>query len=179
MDGVSSSKVTGAAHQGGAEAAQDTKNKSTKGDVEGLSNATPQTPPADPASVQGETKKMAELSIKEQEVEQAASSVDDKSTQADAKEVPLSAGEQSPPKSEDGEKTQEAAASTGQPGKTDVDEKAAQDVQASADVSEVPGEASVTDSESAKEENVPNHVGADGGASARTQEGGDSAKNEV
>ena len=92
---------------------------------------------------------------------------------------PLSAGEQSPPKSEDGEKTQEAAASTGQPDKTDVDEKAAQDVQPSADVSEVPGEASVTDSESAKEENVPNHVGADGGASAKTQEGGDSAKNEV
>ena len=59
MDAVSSSKVTGAALQGGAEAAKDTKNKSTKGDVEGLSNARPQTPPADPASVQSETKKMA------------------------------------------------------------------------------------------------------------------------
>lgn len=177
MDGVSSSKVTGAAHQGGAEAAQDTKNKSTKGDVEGLSNARPQTPSADPASVQGETKKMAELSIKEQEV--PASSVDDKSTPADAKEASLSAGEQSTPKSEDGEKTQEAGASTGQPGKTDVDEKAAQDVQPSVDVSEAPGEASVADGESSKEESLPNHVGADGGASANTQEGGDSAKTEV
>lgn len=179
MDGVSSSKVTGAAHQGGAEAAQDTKNKSTKGDVEGLSNARPKTPPADPASVQGETKKMAELSIKEQEVEQAASSVDDKSTPADDKEAPSSAGEQSPAKSEDGEKTQEAAASPGQPDKTDADEKAAQNVQPSADVSEAPGEASVADSESSKGESLPNHVGADGGASAKTQEGGDSAKTEA
>ena len=179
MDAVSSSKVTGAALQGGAEAAKDTKNKSTKGDVEGLSNARPQTPPADPASVQSETKKMAELSVKEQEVEQPASSVDDKSALADGKEAQLSAGEQSAPKSEDGEKTEHAAASTGQPGKTDVDVNAAQDVQPSADVSEVPGEASVTDSGSSKEENVPNHVDADGGASAKTQEGGDSAKTEA
>ena len=179
MDGVSSSKVAGAAHQGGAEAAQDAKNKSTKGDVEGLSNARPQTPPAGPASVQGETKKMAELSIKEQEAKQPASSVDDKPALTDGKEAQLSTGEQRAPKSEDGEKMEQAAASTGQPGKADVDKNAAQDVQPSADVSKAPGEASVADSESSKEENVPNHVGADGGASVKTQEGGDSAKTEA
>ena len=165
MDGVSSTKTASAAHQGEAEAAQDTKNKSTKGDVEGLSGARPQTPPADPTSVQGETKKMAELTIKEQEVEQPATSADDKSASADDKETTLSTGEQSAPKSEDSEKTQASAAATGQPDKTDVDENTVQEVQPSSVASEAQDEGSVADGESSAKEGVPKKdVGAEGEA---------------
>lgn len=164
MDSVSSTKAASAAHQGEAEAAQDTKNKSTKGDVEGLSDARPQTPPADPTLVQGETKKMAELTIKEQEVEQPATSADDKSAPADDKEATLSTGEQSAPKSEDSEKT-EASAATGQPDKTDVGGSTVQEVQPSSVASEAQDGGSVADSESSAKEGVPKKdVGAEGEA---------------
>lgn len=166
MDGVSSSKVAGAAHHSDAEAAQDTKNKSAKGDVEGLSDSRPQTPPADPNSVQGEAKKMAELSIKEQEVEQPASSADDKTASVDDKQTDLSVDKQSTTKSDDAEKTDVSAADTG---KADAAENTAQDVQpASSGASEAPDEGSKPDSSPA-EESVPIDAEAEGESSTKAQ----------
>ena len=166
MDGVSSSKVAGAAYHGDAEAAQDTKNKSAKGDVEGLSGSRPQTPPADPNSVQGEAKKMAELSIREQEVEQPASPAEDKPAAANDKPADSSVDKQGATKSDDSEKTNVLAGDTG---KSDVEENAAQNVQpASSEASEAPDEGSKPDSSPAKE-SVTVDAEAEGGASAEAQ----------
>lgn len=168
MDGVSSSKVAGAAHQGDAEAAQDAKNKSTKGDVEGLSDSRPQTPPADPNSVQGEAKKMAELSIKEQEVEQPASTAEDQAAAADDKPTDSSVDKEGATKSDDAEKTDMA----GDTGKSEVGEQTAQNAQpASSEASEAPDEGSKPDSpdSSPAEESVTVDAEAKGGSSAEAQ----------
>lgn len=166
MDGVSSSKVASAVHQGGAEAAQDNKNKSAKGDVEGLSDSRPQTPPADPNSVQGEAKKMAELSIREQEVEQPASSAEDKAAAADDKPTDSSVDKEGATKSDDAEKTDVSAGDTG---KSAVAENAAQNAQsASSEASEAPDEGSKPDS-SSTEEGVTVDAEAKGESSAEAQ----------
>ena len=162
MDGVSSSKVAGAAQHGDAEAAQDAKNKSTKGDVEGLSDSRPQTPPADPNSVQGEAKKMAELSIKEQEVEQPASTAENQAAAADDKPTDSSVDKEGATKSDDAEKTDMA----GDTGKSEVGEQNAQP--ASSEAPEAPDEGSKPDSSPA-EESVTVDAEAKGGSSAEAQ----------
>ena len=145
MDGLSFSKVADTIQHFEEKAAQGT-NKSTKGNVEGLSDTRPQTPPAGPAADQGETKKMAELSIKEQEVKPSAPSVADQvplpeggaQSTGDKQTAPGADG-RSDPDGGSTDKTEGTAAAV----EADVD----QSTELSSDVSEEPDAGSVSDGE--------------------------------
>ena len=160
MDSLSSGKVASAVQLIEARAAQEGNgNKSTKGDVEGLSDTKPRTPPVDPAADQGETKKMTELSIKEeQEVKPSTSSAAeaDKAPSAesgtqstgDEQAVLGSLGDQSTTVDGGADKAEVLAAVAEQPVGADMDESVGHGVQPSSDALEQPDAGSVADSQS-------------------------------
>ncbi len=158
MDSLSSGKVASAVQLLEARAAQEGKgNKSTRGDVEGLADTRPRTPPADPAAEQGETKKMAELSIKEEqevkpstspaaEADKVPSAESGAQSASDEQAVLGDAGERSTPVGSGADKGAPLVAVAEQPVEADMGESVGHEP--SSDALEKPDAGSVADSRS-------------------------------